>query len=211
MLEFSSLGAKVLHPRAVEFAKRYGVKIHVRSSSLPEEGTWIHEENPDMERPEVCGLTYLNDEAKISILDVPDKPGMAALIFSVLAEADINVDVIVLNQTRKGITDISFTVPRSDCQKSREILVKLGAAEGFGEVLADPKMAKISIVGSGMRSHPGVAAKMFKALARAKVNINLISTSEIKVSCVISETDLDKAMNEVFHEFGLDTISPTKN
>lgn len=154
----------------------------------------------------VCGLTYDTAEARVSVLDLPDRPGVAARIFSALAEADINVDVIVLNRTRGGLTDLCFTLPRGDERKGLEILRELAAREGFGDVISETAIAKVSIVGAGMRSHPGVAAKMFAALAGAGVNIALISTSEIKVSCVIPEADLEKALPAVYVAFDMDSI-----
>jgi aspartate kinase len=206
MLELSSLGAKVLHPRAVECAMKFGVPLHVRSSFTADEGTWIKEEEPYMEKTEVCGITYDTAEAKISVLDLPDRPGVAGKIFSALAAAEINVDVIVMNKTRGGVTDLSFTLPRSELDKGLELLRLLAKREGYGDVIADTSIAKVSIVGAGMRSHPGVAATMFEALARVGININLISTSEIKVSCVIPENDLDKALTTLYDSFDLDSV-----
>ncbi|MBI3038288.1 aspartate kinase [bacterium] len=206
MLELSSLGAKVLHPRAVECAMNHGVKLHVRSSFHNEEGTWIKEEEAYMEQSPVCGLTYDVSEAKVSVLELPDKPGVAAKIFSALAAAQINVDVIVLNNTRGTITDLSFTLPKNDLDKALPILRELSGKEGYGAVTANTNIAKVSIVGAGMRSHPGVAARMFEALARSEVNSNLISTSEIKVSCVISDKDLDRALPSIYKEFDLDSV-----
>ncbi len=206
MLELSSLGAKVLHPRAVECAMKHKVPLHVRSSFSDQEGTWIKEEEPCMEKAEVCGITYDVAEAKVSVLDIPDRPGIAGGIFSALAAAEINVDVIVLNKTRGGLTDLSFTLPRSDLDKGVQILREMSQRQGYGDVISDVAIAKVSIVGAGMRSHPGVAARMFEALARANVNINLISTSEIKVSCVIPENDLDRALAAIYEAFEMDSV-----
>jgi aspartate kinase len=206
MLELSSLGAKVLHPRAVECAMKHSVRLHVRSSFTTDEGTWIQKEEPFMEQTEICGLTYDTSEAKVSVPDLPDRPGVAAKIFSTLAAAEINVDVIVMNKVRGGRTDLSFTLPRADLAKGTALLQDLAAREKYGEVTFDTTIAKISIVGAGMRSHPGVAARMFSALADQGINITLISTSEIKVSCVIPEVDLERAMTAVYQAFDLDAV-----
>jgi len=204
MLELASLGAKILHPRAVEMAMRYGVRLHVRSSFTPAEGTWILKEDPTMEQIAVCGVTYDVSEARVSVLDLPDRPGVAAKIFSTLAQAEINVDVIVLNRTRGGLTDLSFTLPRGDLESGLRLLRDLAGREGYGEVVHDPDIAKLSIVGAGMRSHPGVASRMFRTLAEEGINIQMISTSEIKISVAIDEKYLELAVRVLHRAFGLD-------
>ncbi|HOT28868.1 MAG TPA: aspartate kinase [Candidatus Ozemobacteraceae bacterium] len=206
MLELASLGTKLLHPRAVECAMKNGVRLHVRTSFSEEEGTWIQEEDRYMEKAAVCGITYDVKEAKVSVLDLPDRPGVAGNIFSALAAVEINVDVIVLNRTRGGLTDLSFTLPRSDLEKGVRILKDLARKEGYGEVIAETEIAKVSIIGAGMRSHPGVAARMFEALAGVGINIGLISTSEIKVSCVIDRDRLDDALQTVYKAFDMDMV-----
>ncbi len=206
MLELASLGAKVLQLRAVEFGKKYGVKIHVRSSFVKDEGTLITEEIGDMEDPVVVGVTSDTDEAKITIVEVIDKPGIASKVFGALAEANVNVDVIVQNVSEKGKTDISFTLKRDELARADEVIKNVVGGVGSSGIKCDDEIAKVSIVGVGMKSHPGVAALMFKTLADAGINIEMISTSEIKISCIIERKYAQKAV-QVLHE----VFKPGKN
>ncbi|MCK6556991.1 aspartate kinase [Candidatus Binatia bacterium] len=185
MLELASLGAKVLQIRSVEFAKRYAVPVHVRSSFSDAPGTWVVEEEPSMEDVLVTGVALDLNEAKITLQHVPDRPGLAARIFTAIAAAHIVVDMIIQNASAEGSTDVTFTVPQADSDQAVAIVRGLAAEIGAGGVLADTGVAKVSVVGLGMRSHAGVAAHMFEVLAREGINIQMISTSEIKVSVVI--------------------------
>lgn len=204
MLELSGLGAKVLQIRSVEFAKKYGVPLHVRSSLNKEEGTWVIEEDASMEKVVVRGVACNNNEAKITIKGVPDRPGLAATIFSEIANSNIVVDMIVQNVSEDGQTDISFTVPKTDSHNAVEIInQKLIVNQKFAAVKCDEKITKLSVVGVGMRSHSGIASKMFQALAGVGINIMMISTSEIAISCVI-EAKFSELGVRVLHEaFGL--------
>ncbi|MDY0211851.1 MAG: aspartate kinase [Desulfuromonadaceae bacterium] len=199
MLEMASLGAKILQIRSVEFAKKYGVVLHVRSSFNDNPGTLVIKEDSEMETVLVSGVTYSKDEAKVSVLQIPDKPGIAASIFSPLSDASISVDVIIQNISTKGLTDITFTVPRTDLKKTLKIVEETAQKIGAGGVTSDEKVAKVSIVGVGMRSHSGVASKMFSTLSAEGINIQMISTSEIKVSCVIDDKYAELAVR-VLHE-----------
>ncbi len=202
MLELASLGAQVLQSRSVEVASKFNIPIHVRSSFSPAEGTWITKEVRKMEDVLVRGVTVNKDQAKITIRDVPDKPGVAATIFKKLSDADINVDMIIQNVSRTGgATDMSFTVDGTDLARTLKTVKRISNSIGAGGVLHDKNMAKVSIVGVGMKSHSGVAAKMFQAMASKRINIEMISTSEIKVSCVINKskaTEAIKAIHKVF-------------
>jgi aspartate kinase len=199
MLELASLGAKVLQIRSVEFAKRYQVPVHVRSSFSPDEGTWLVREDPSMEDIVVSGVTSDLDQAKITILHVPDRPGLAAKLFGPIAEDNIVVDTIIQNASADGFTDLTFTVPKGDAQKALA-QVKAAASEiGARGVTFDAEVAKVSIVGLGMRSHAGVAARMFQTLAREGINIQMISTSEIKISVVIDAKYTELAVR-VLHD-----------
>ncbi|MDP2928907.1 MAG: aspartate kinase [Candidatus Omnitrophota bacterium] len=203
MFELASLGAQILQPRSIEFAMKFGVPIHVRSSFSKNRGTIISKEVRNMEHIVVSGVAMNKDEAKITICDVPDKPGIAAKIFKHLAKENINVDMIIQNVSRTGSTDLSFTVPAEDLNKtirvSREVSKKVGA----GDVTVDKDIAKVSIVGIGMRSHSGVAANMFEALADKKINIEMISTSEIKISCVVKKSLGEIAVRAIHEKFKL--------
>lgn len=199
MLELASAGAKVLQSRSVEMAKKFGVKIHVRSSFNDLPGTIVCEEVPSMEEILVSGVTSHVDEAKITILDVPDKPGMAAKIFTALSEKNINVDMIVQSASTKDTNDISFTIPKTELLKAVKVGEEVAKEIGAKGVISDDNVAKISIVGVGMRSHSGVAAKMFSALASKDINIDMISTSEIKISCIIRKDQAEEAV-KVLHE-----------
>ena len=204
MLEMASLGAKVLQIRSVEFAMKYNVPLVVRSSLNFNPGTIITKEDEEMERVLVSGVTYNKNEAKISIRRVPDKPGIAAKIFDPLKEANINVDMIIQNVSKDGYTDLSFTVARNEMKKAVEIVKKVANEIGAEGVEWDDTIAKVSIVGVGMRSHPGVAATMFKTLAENNINIQMISTSEIKISCVIDEKYTELAVRVLHDAFELD-------
>ncbi|MDD3800863.1 aspartate kinase [Desulfuromonas thiophila] len=207
MLEMASLGAKVLQIRSVEFAKKYDVVIHVRSSFNDNPGTLVMKEDAEMETVLVSGVTYNKDEAKISVMRVPDKPGIAARIFSPLSEANISVDMIIQNVSTQGMTDLTFTVPRTDLKKALKIIEEAAQGIGAAGVTSDDKVAKVSIVGVGMRSHSGVASKMFNALSAEGVNILMISTSEIKISCVIEDKYTELAVRVLHDAFGLGNAS----
>ncbi|OQA90132.1 MAG: Aspartokinase [Elusimicrobia bacterium ADurb.Bin231] len=203
MLELAGVGSQVMMARSIEVAKKFNVIIHVRSSFSQEKGTLITREVPLMEDVVVSGIAYDKNEAKLSITDVPDKPGIAAKIFGALANANINVDMIIQSAARERYNDISFTVPKSELKNAVSILKKVSCNIGAGRIIYKEDVAKVSIVGIGMKSHPGVAAKMFAILANKKINIEMISTSEIKISCVVSEKDTQKAVNLLHKEFGL--------
>ena len=188
MLELASLGAKVLQLRSVEFAMKYKVPVHVRSSFSDAEGTWVVEEDSTMEEVLVSGVAFDRKEAKGTFKRVPDQPGIAARIFTPLADAGISVDVIVQNVSEDGHTDLTFTLPRTELRKAKELCEETARTLGVKSVEWDDQIAKISVVGAGMRSHAGVAAKMFSTLSRHGINIQMISTSEIKVSCVIDQS-----------------------
>jgi aspartate kinase len=205
MLEMASLGVKVLQIRAVEFAKKFSVPVHVRSSFKEEEGTMVVEEEEDMERLVVSGVTYSKDEARITLTRVPDKPGIASRIFTTIAEAGIVVDMIIQNTRKGGLTDLTFTVPKSDYSRAMAIQKDVAESIGAEHVMGDEHIAKVSVIGVGMRSHSGVAAKMFTVLAKENINIMMISTSEIKISCVIEEKYTELATRVLHHAFGLDS------
>ncbi len=203
MLEMASLGSKVLQIRSVEFAKKYGVVVHVRSSFNDNPGTLVTKEDADMEAVLVSGITHDKNEAKISVMRVPDKPGIAAQLFSPLSEANITVDMIIQNVSHEGFTDLTFTVPRTDFKKALKIVEDAAARVGAAGVDSNETIAKVSIVGVGMRSHSGVASKMFAALSAEGINIQMISTSEIKVSCVIDDKYTELAVRVLHSAFGL--------
>jgi len=204
MLEMASLGSKILQIRSVEFAKKYAVVVHVRSSLNDNQGTLVMKEDADMETVLVSGVTYNKDEAKISVMRVPDKPGIAAQIFSPLSAANITVDMIIQNVSHEGSTDMTFTVPRSDFKKALKIVEETAVKIGAAGVQSNENIAKVSIVGVGMRSHSGIASKMFETLSAEGVNIQMISTSEIKVSCVIDDKYTELAVRVLHAAFGLD-------
>ena len=206
MLELASLGAQVMQARSLEFAKRYGVRIQVRSSFSKKKGTMIMEEVKDMEDIYVTGVALDKSESKVTICDVPDRPGIAALIFSRISAKNINVDMIVQNVSRKGYTDVSFTVSKYDLAKTVQIAKKIVQEISASDVITDDKIAKVSVVGVGMKSQSGIAAKMFQTLAQNKINIEMISTSEIKISCVIKLRYANKAVRTLHKAFGLDKI-----
>ncbi len=204
MLELASLGAKVLQIRSVEFAMKYRVPLRVRSTFAEDEGTLIKEEDETMERVIVRGIAHNKNEARITVERVPDKPGIAAKIFDALADANIPVDMIVQNVSVDGFTDISFTVEKNDASKAERITKKVAEEIGARGVIRDDKIAKVSIVGLGMRSHAGVAGKVFETLAKYGINILMISTSEIKISCIIDEKFTELAVRVLHEAFELD-------
>jgi len=203
MLEMASLGAKVLQSRSVEFAKKYGVSVHVRSTFKPDPGTLVTREDHSMEEAVVTGITHDRGQAKVSILRVPDRPGIAAQVFGGLGAQNIVVDMIVQNISRDGLTDISFTLPRADRQRAELVLGGIATAIGAEGVAADDRVAKVSIVGVGMRSHAGVAAQVFTTLSKEGINIQMISTSEIAVSCVIEDKYTELAVRALHDAFAL--------
>ena len=203
MLELASLGSKVLHPRSVEFAGKYNVALRVLSSFEEGPGTLITTEETAMEQPIVSGLAHTRDEAKLTMLGVPDIPGIASRILGPVAGANIEVDMIVQNIGADGLTDFTFTVNRSDFEEALALLEPIREATGAREVVSDDSIAKVSVVGVGMRSHAGVATQMFDALAAENINIQMISTSEIKISVVIAERYLELAVRAIHSAFGL--------
>ena len=212
MLELAACGAKILHLRCVEYARRFDMPIHVRSSFSYREGTLIvtqsaREKGDSVEAPIIAGVAHDRSEAKITVVGVPDHPGKAAEIFQACAVAEINIDMIVQNVSavETGLTDISFTLPKTDGQVGVQALKRIQSAVGFASLLYDDHIGKLSLVGAGMRSHPGVSATFFKALATAGVNIEMISTSEIRVSVITRDDQLDDAVRAVHTAFGLDS------
>jgi aspartate kinase len=203
MLEMASLGAKVLQSRSVEFAKKYGVPVHVRSTFKPDPGTLVTKEESRMEQVVVTGVTHDRNQSKISILRVPDRPGIASQVFGAVGAQNIVVDMIVQNISRDGYTDISFTVPRTEHTRAVAALEDVGRAVGAQGVVHDERIAKVSIVGVGMRSHSGVAARMFSTLAKEGINIQMISTSEIAVSCVVEDKYTELAVRTLHDAFAL--------
>jgi aspartate kinase len=199
MLELASLGAKVLQIRSVEFAKRYRVPVHVRSSFSADEGTWLVQEDAGMEEVTVAGVTSDLDQTKFTILHVPDRPGLAAKVFGPIADNNIVVDMIIQNASAEGFTDLTFTVPKGDAQKALALVQAVASEVGARGVTSDSEVAKVSIVGLGMRSHAGVASRMFKTLAREGINVQMISTSEIKISIVVDAKYTELAVR-VLHD-----------
>ncbi len=204
MLEMASLGAKVLMIRSVEFAKKYGVAIHVRSTFTKEKGTMVVAETKDMEKVVVSGVAFNKNEARVTIRKVPDRPGIASRIFEPVFKAGIIVDMIIQNTSEDGLTDLTFTVSKSDFDKTMKLVHEAAQKTGAEKVIGDEDIAKVSIIGVGMRSHAGVAKKMFEALAKENINILMISTSEIKISCVIEEKYTELAVRTLHKVFGLD-------
>ena len=209
MLEMAGAGSKVLALRAVEFARNHNVPIHVRSSFTWEEGTWVigadHERNTAMEEPIISGVVHDVGEAKMTLLGVPDRPGVSALLFESLADANVNVDMIVQNTSIDGSTDISFTLPLGDIATALPILKKVGDEVGAKGVSQDENIVKLSLVGAGMKSSPGIAAKMFRVLADNNVNIEMISTSTIRISVVVERNMLETAIRALHTAFDLDS------
>jgi len=206
MLEMSASGARVLQLRSVEYARNHGVRIHCRSSFEDRPGTWVLTEEETMERPLVTAVTHSTDEARVTLTGLPDEPGVAGRVMTALAEANVNVDMIIQNEPESEgrEADMSFTVPRDDLMAAREALAPLRAELGIADVASDARMGKVSLVGAGMRSYPGVAAKTFSVLGDAGINIEMISTSPIKISVVVREDDVPKAVLELHTAFGLD-------
>ncbi|MGZ3647570.1 MAG: aspartate kinase [Syntrophales bacterium] len=204
MLEMARAGAKVLQPRSVELAKKYEVPVYVRSSFTDKGSTLVTKEDMEMERELVCGVTYDRDQAKITVVRVPDRPGIAARLFTPLAQHNIMVDMIIQNASLEGYTDLTFTVSRKEIKKAHELVEQVAREIGADRVEVDADVSKISIVGVGMISHSGVAAKMFSSLAKEGVNILMISTSEIKISCVIQEKYTELAVSALHDAFDLD-------
>jgi aspartate kinase len=204
MLEMARAGAKVLQPRSVELAKKYDVPVYVRSSFSDEGGTLVTKEDVEMEKEVVCGVTYDRDQAKITVVHVPDRPGIAARLFTPLAHHNIMVDMIIQNASVEGYTDLTFTVSRKEIKKAYELVEEVAKEIAANRVEIDADVSKVSIIGVGMISHSGVAAKMFSALAKEGVNILMISTSEIKISCVIQEKYTELAVSALHDAFDLD-------
>ncbi|KRF15010.1 aspartate kinase [Nocardioides sp. Soil796] len=210
MLEMAASGAKILHLRCVEYARRYNMPIHVRSSFSEKEGTWIIpdiEGETPMEQAIISGVAHDRSEAKITIVGVPDKVGEAARIFETLAEAEVNLDMVVQNVSAAATvrTDISFTLPREDGQAAMSALARIQGEVGYEELLYDDQIGKVSLIGAGMRSHPGITAKFFASLASAGVNIEMISTSEIRISVIVDEAQVDTAVQATHTAFDLDS------
>ena len=209
MLELAASGAKVLHLRCVEYARRFNLPIHVRSSFSNLEGTWVVKDQPEggsMEQAIISGIAHDKSEAKITIVGVPDRAGVAARIFQAIADADVNIDMIVQNVSAAatGLTDISFTLPRTEGSRGTSIVQKLQGEIGFQSIQYDDQIGKLSLIGAGMRSHPGVTANFFAAMASAGVNIEMISTSEIRISIVCRQADVERAVQAAHTAFDLD-------
>ncbi|MBE9536313.1 MAG: aspartate kinase [Proteobacteria bacterium] len=203
MLEMASLGAKVLQTRSVEFAKKYNVPIHVRSTFSENTGTMVTREDKSMEEVAVSGIAYNKDEAKITIIRVPDTPGIAAKLFGPISDANINVDMIIQNVSEDGHTDMTFTVPKGDFKKAMSLVEKAGEELGAKGVAGDPNISKVSVIGVGMRSHAGIASSVFDAFSKEGINILMISTSEIKVSCVVKSKYTELAVRVLHDTFKL--------
>jgi aspartate kinase len=204
MLELSAAGARVLHSRSVEYARRTGIKLHVRSSFDDAPGTWVQEVEEPMEGVLISGVALDDDEAKVTLDRVPDRPGVAATVFKAIAADGISIDMIVQNVSHEGATDLSFTAPLADVPKLRGLLERIVKDIGSDRYTVDDGIAKLSLVGAGMKSHPGVAADMFDVLAAEGINIEMISTSPIRISCVIRKADGQRALQAVHARFGLD-------
>jgi aspartate kinase len=202
MLEMAASGAKVLQLRSVEYARRHGVRVHVRSSFDDNDGTWVVEEGDvGVEQAMISGVALDTGEAKITLLDVPDRPGVAATIFRAVAAESVHVDMIVQNVGHDGQTDLSFTVPRDDLPRLTPVLDRVVKEIGAPEYTTDDGIAKVSLVGAGMRSNPGVVAEMFEALAEKGINIEMISTSSIRVSCIVRRADAEEAVRTIHDRF----------
>jgi len=207
MLEMAASGAGVLQLRSVEFARNHGVVIHCRSSFNDRPGTIVKEADETMEQAIISGVTHDTSEAKITIRDVPDQPGVAADVFTSMAQANVNVDMIIQNVSEEGTTDISFTSPKTDLPRARQAVAEVVEALGARDWSVDESIAKVSLVGAGMKTHPGVAAQMFRCLADAGVNIDMISTSSIRISCVVEGEQVAEAVRALHTSFGLDSDS----
>jgi aspartate kinase len=204
MLEMAAAGAQVLAVRAVEYARKYDIPLHVRSSFTDYEGTWVREEDDTMESPIIRSVTYTTDETKVTLRHVPDRPGVAAEVFSALADAQVNVDMIIQNSSEEGHTDISCTIPGEDSLTADRVLQKLVTDLGATGYSSNEAIAKVSLIGAGMRTNPGVAAKMFQTLADLGINLDMISTSPIKISVVMERARADEAVRALHTVFGLD-------
>ena len=213
MLEMAASGAKILHLRCVEYARRYGIPVHVRSSFSQKDGTWVvadptvnSQGETDMEQAIIAGVAHDRSEAKITVVGVPDKVGEAARIFEALASGEVNIDMVVQNisAAATGLTDISFTLPRADGHAAMESLARIQNEVGYDKLLYDDQIGKVSLIGAGMRSHPGITARFFAALASAGVNIEMISTSEIRISVIVDEAQVDAAVQATHSAFDLD-------
>ncbi len=203
MLEMAAMGSKVLALRSVEFARRHDVPLHVRSSFLPEEGTWITKETPEMEKAIVTGLAHRSDEAKVTVSGVEDRPGVAAQIFTALADNNVNVDTIIQNHSEAAGADLSFTVPLDELRIALDILAANREAFGYREVTSDDQIGKVTLVGAGMKSEPGVAAKMFRVLAEQGINLQMIDTSTIRITVVIDRREVERAVRALHDAFDL--------
>jgi aspartate kinase len=203
MLEMAATGAKVLELRSVEYARNSGIRLHVRSSFSDEDGTWIAEEDERMEQAIIAGVTHDESEAKVTVRDLPDRPGVVAAIFRSVAAEGVNVDMIVQNVSRDGKTDVSFTVPKADLPHARSVIERVGTEVKAGGFITDDEIAKVSLVGAGLRTQPGVAAEMFSALAEEGINVEMISTSPIRISCVVRATDVVRATRVLHARFSL--------
>jgi len=204
MLEMASMGAQVMQARSIEYAKKHGAVIHVRSTFSEATGTIIREADATMEAVVVRGIAHDMTEAKITLRGVPDRPGIAAALFNRMAQANVNVDMIVQNVSQDGVTDLSFTISRPDLRRAMDACLLIQRDIGAREIIADEEIAKVSLVGIGMRSHTGVAAKMFDTLAAHGINIEMISTSEIKISCIVRESQAETAVKALHSSFALD-------
>ena len=204
MLEMAMTGAKVLQPRSVEMAKKYNVPVYVKSTFSDKGGTLVTKEDKDMEKEIISGITYDRDQAKITVVHVPDKPGVAASLFTPLSEHNISVDMIIQNVSAEGFTDLTFTVSKKEMKEAQKIVDATAKAVGAKKVEVDDDVAKVSIIGVGMVSHSGVAAKMFKTMSNESINIMMISTSEIKISCIIKRKYTELAVTALHDAFGLE-------
>jgi len=203
MLEAASMGSKVLALRSVEFARNHNVPVHVRSSLVPEEGTWITEETPDMEKAIVSAIAHKSDEAKITLTQVQDQTGVAAAIFTALADALVNVDMIIQNISVQGHTDVSFTVPLAEARRAEAVIAGLKDKLGYQELVTNDQIGSVTLVGAGMKSEPGVAAKMFRVLAAEGINIQMIDTSTIRITVVIDRREVERAVRALHDAFDL--------
>jgi aspartate kinase len=206
MLDMAATGSRVLALRSVEFARNYGVPVHVRSSFSWEPGTWIVEEDPTMEQAIVSGVTHDTSEAKVTLAHVPDRPGIAARVFRALADEAVNVDMIVQNVSSAGHTDISFTLPREDLSRALKVMEQISDEVGASGYTPDSGIGRVSLVGAGMKTHPGVAARMFETLSAAGINIEMISTSSIRISCVVPAGDVENAVRALHEAFELNEV-----
>ena len=203
MLELAASGGRVLALRSVEFARNFAVPVHVRSSFTWEPGTWVQEEDETMEQAVVSAISHDTTEVKVTITGVPDRPGVAARVFREVANHGINVDMIVQNTSTRGLTDISFTVPKDDMKAALEVMKAVGPEIGAQDAYADSDIGRVSLIGAGMKSHPGVTATMFETLAKEGINIEMISTSAIRISCVVRQEDVEKAVKALHEAFEL--------